>query len=80
MGYLPADASQDGLSAAGDINALINSINLVPGLVLPPHATDINRSGVTTGTDILRLIDLLNGAGSFSVWIAAGLPPCPSGD
>ncbi|MCH7925087.1 MAG: hypothetical protein IIC51_06095, partial [Planctomycetes bacterium] len=78
MGYLPADASQDGLSAAGDINALINSINLVPGFVLPLHATDINRSGLVNGQDILRLIDLLNGAGEFGVWIAAGLPACPS--
>ena len=78
MGYLPADASQDGLSAASDINALINSINLVPGFVLPLHATDINRSGQVNGQDILRLIDLLNGAGEFGVWIAAGLPACPS--
>ena len=77
MGYLPADASQDGLSAAGDINALINSINLVPGLVLPIYATDINRSNVITGTDILRLIDLLNGAGDFDVWIARGIGACP---
>ncbi|MCH9002497.1 MAG: hypothetical protein IIC02_07970, partial [Planctomycetes bacterium] len=41
-GYLPADAGQDGLSSAGDINALINAINLVAGLELPIYATDIN--------------------------------------
>ena len=78
MGYLPADAGQDGVSAAGDINALINAINLVPGLDLPIYAADINRSGVTTGADILRLIDLLNGAGDFNPWIAQSLPPCPT--
>jgi len=77
-GYLPADASQDGLSAASDINALINAINLVAGLELPIYATDINRSGQTTGADILRLIDLLNGADQFNPWIAQGLPDCPS--
>ena len=27
------------------------------------YPTDINRSGLTTGQDILRLIDMLNGAG-----------------
>ena len=80
MGYLPANADQNLVSAANDINALINAINLVPGFKLPLYASDINRSGLTTGQDILRVIDLLNGAGDFDVWIAAGLPPCPSGD
>ncbi|MCH8147286.1 MAG: hypothetical protein IH987_04725, partial [Planctomycetes bacterium] len=78
MGYLPADASQDGLSAAGDIIALINAINLVPGFERPLYASDIDRSGLLLGTDILRLIDLLNGAGDFNPWITAGLQPCPS--
>ena len=77
MGYLPADAGQDGTSAASDINALINSINLVPGFILPIYATDINRSTVTNGQDILRLIDLLNGADQFDPWIAKSLPGCP---
>ncbi|MCH8241874.1 MAG: hypothetical protein IH897_04585 [Planctomycetes bacterium] len=79
LGFLPADAGQDRLASAGDINALINSINLVPGFILPDYATDINRSGVTNGQDILRLIDLLNGADEFAPWIAQTLPdnPCP---
>ena len=79
LGFLPADAGQDRLASAGDINALINSINLVPGFILPDYATDINRSGLTNGQDILRLIDLLNGADEFAPWIAQTLPdnPCP---
>jgi len=77
-GYLPADASQDGLTASHDINGLINAINFVPGLELPIYATDINRSGLMTGADILRLIDLLNGAGDFDAWITRSLPDCPS--
>ena len=77
MGYLPANANQDLNSNAPDINALIDSINLVPGFVQPIYATDINRSGVTTGADILRLIDLLNGAGDFDVWRTRSLDPCP---
>lgn len=78
MGYLPADASQDGLSAPSDINALINAINLVPGFEQPLYASDMDRSGLLLGSDILRLIDLLNGAGDFDLWITAKLPPCPS--
>jgi len=74
VGYLPSDANQDGLATASDINALIDSINLVPGRVLPDYATDIDRSGVTNAQDILRLIDLLNGAGQFDVWLSARLP------
>jgi len=79
-GFLPADASQDGLSTAADINALIHAINHVPGHALPIYATDMDRSGTTNGQDILRLIDLLNGASDFDPWLAQGLPPCPSLD
>jgi len=78
MGYLPADANQDGLSAASDINALIDSMNRIPGAERPTHATDIDRSGTTNTQDLLRLVDLLNGAGEFSQWLARELPPCPS--
>jgi len=78
MGYLPADANQDGMSSIGDINALIDSLNRIPGAERPSHATDINRSGITNAQDLLRLIDLLNGAGEFSQWLARELPPCPS--
>lgn len=78
-GYLPADASQDNLSSPhANLSALINAINHVPGLGLPVYATDINRSGATTGADILGLIDLLLGADAFDYWIARGLPDCPS--
>lgn len=77
LGFLPADANQNLLSTTGDISALIDSINLVPGRILPDYATDINRSGITNGQDILRLIDLLNGADAFSVWITESLPANP---
>ncbi|MCH8242804.1 MAG: hypothetical protein IH897_09365 [Planctomycetes bacterium] len=77
-GYLPGDVNQDGLVTAGDIIALIDSINRVPGRLLPRNGTDINRSGDANGQDILRLIDLLNGAGEFDPWITRSLPPCPS--
>jgi hypothetical protein len=38
------------------------------------HQTDINRSGATGSGDILRLIDLLNGAGAYPVFNGLALP------
>lgn len=76
LGFLPADASQNGAAAANDIDALISSINSGRGSS-PDYATDIDRSGETNGQDILRLIDLLNGAGEFNVWTTQTLPALP---
>ncbi|MCH7888762.1 MAG: hypothetical protein IIA00_05735 [Proteobacteria bacterium] len=78
-GSLPGDADQNRLVTTGDITALINAINLSATSQAPLYATDINRSGITAGVDILRLIDLLNGAADFDPWITRSLPPCPSG-
>jgi len=77
-GFLPGDVNQDRLVSAGDVLALIDSINLVPGRDLPPYATDIDRSNETNASDILRLIDLLNGAGDFDAWLSRSLPLCPT--
>ena len=37
-------------------------------------AIDINRSGWFEMTDVLELIDLLNGAGAYEPWINATVP------
>jgi hypothetical protein len=39
---------------------------------------DIDRSGQCAPPDILSLVDLLNGAGMYDVWLGRTLPPCPS--
>ncbi|MCH8148081.1 MAG: hypothetical protein IH987_08840, partial [Planctomycetes bacterium] len=77
LGFLPADVNGDRLSSTGDIGVLINAINGVLPTALPDHAVDINRSGVTSAQDILRLIDLLNGASEFDIWLTKSLPPNP---
>ena len=74
LGYLPGDANGDGLSASGDVLSLVDAINEVPGRLLPAYSADINRSGDVTGNDVVRLIDLLNGAGTFETWITRRLP------
>jgi hypothetical protein len=38
------------------------------------HATDIDRNGTTAPLDIIRHIDLLNGAGPYEPWIGRMLP------
>ncbi len=78
LGYLPGDVNASRGSTAADINALINSLNNVPGFVRPLFATDANRSGAANASDILRVIDLLNGAAAFDPWLNKTLPvnPC----
>ncbi len=73
IGYLPADVSNDRLSNANDVLALINALNEV-GDPLAAYQTDVDRSGVANANDILRTIDLLNGAGEYNVYLGATLP------
>ncbi|MCH8241947.1 MAG: hypothetical protein IH897_04970 [Planctomycetes bacterium] len=77
LGYLPGDVTGDGITAVSDIAALIDSINRVEGLSRPPYAADIDRSGVVGPQDILRLIDLLNGAATLDPWITRTLAVSP---
>ena len=75
LGYLPGDTGQDKRSTANDIQYLLDSINGVD--VKPLYATDANRSGLPDAKDILRLIDLLNGAMLFDPgWMGEALPRC----
>ncbi|MCH8150017.1 MAG: hypothetical protein IH987_18900 [Planctomycetes bacterium] len=71
---LPGDANGDRLATASDISHLINCINLVTPVACDEWQTDIDHSNLTSGTDILRLIDLLNGAGSYEPWITQTVP------
>ena len=74
LGYLPGDANGDGLTTAGDVLSLVDALNEIPDRQLPLYSTDIDRSGDVTGNDVMRLIDLLNGAASFDTWITRSLP------
>lgn len=75
--FLPGDVNGDRTAAPFDILALINHLN---GVVSPPYPiwqSDLNRSGVMESSDILRLIDLLNGAEAFEAWNGVTLPAAP---
>jgi len=77
LGALPGDVNGDRLSSVGDINALIDAINGVFPRVLPDSSTDMDRSTEANAQDVLRLIDLLNGASAFDIWLSRTLPPNP---
>ena len=56
---------------------MIDSLNgVVP---LPDSQVDMDRDGDPAPADILRVIDLLNGAGDFVIWLDAQIDPtgCP---
>jgi hypothetical protein len=41
---------------------------------LPPFAADIDRTGVVAGRDVVRLVDLMNGAETYVPWLGRFLP------
>ena len=73
IGALPGDVSNDGISSANDVLALIDFLNGA-GDPLADYQSDIDRSGAASPSDVLRVIDLLNGAGVYDEYIGATLP------
>ncbi|MFQ5590945.1 MAG: S8 family serine peptidase [Phycisphaerae bacterium] len=73
VGVLPGDVDGDGTTAASDLLTLIDAYTGVAG-TLPDWSTDIDRSGEFDLTDIVRLIDLMTGAGEYNVYLSASLP------
>jgi hypothetical protein len=63
---LPGDSNSDGVSAADDIAAMVHCC-LIGGCATPSaYRCDINHSGGIDSADMLRVIDLHNGAGEFT--------------
>jgi hypothetical protein len=79
LGYLPADVSNDATSAPADILWLVDCLNQVRTCEV--WQCDVDRSNVCGAPDILRVIDLLNGADSYDPWLNVQLPdsPCDGG-
>lgn len=68
----PGDVNGDGTTSPRGILALINSINGIKPR--PLFSTDMDRNGELNPQDVLREIDLLNGAGAFEAWNFRSLP------
>ena len=74
IGFLPGDVNAGGRSDENDVTALANHLtgSIAP---LPIWSTDIDRSGLATPADLLRVIDLLNGADPSGPWLDRTVPP-----
>lgn len=73
IGALPGDVGADGRVDVGDVDMLVNALRDPSGSPLL-RSLDIDRSGRISPCDILRSIDLLNGAGAYPVFNGATLP------
>ena len=61
--------------ATADIGSLIDCcLNETCTPTWGIYSCDIDRSGKVGAADLLRLIDLLNGAGAFDEWMGSGIP------
>lgn len=76
----PGNVNADGIVGVLDVFSLIGCLNgNNPETACPwgsPFSNDLNRDGATNPGDLLRLIDLLNGAGALD---SASDSPLPSG-
>ncbi len=77
IGYLPGDVNGDGIATPRDILMLIDHLNGALTSPLDPWQCDMDRSDTCDTSDVLRLIDLLTGAGVYDIWNGALLPECP---
>ncbi len=79
LSHQPGDVDNDGTCGMTDIPSLVANLE---GDVQPPYSMwqcDVDRSGLCTAADILRLVDLLNGAEAYSAWLGEEVSMCPSG-
>jgi hypothetical protein len=70
----PGNVNGDSQSSAIDVYVIIGIVN---GTITPPwglYSVDIDHSGLPTPADILRVIDLLNGADAFEAWDGRSRP------
>lgn len=74
VGFLPGDVDGNGRSEALDVAALGSALDELPGGGHTIHATDIDRSGIVDGEDLIRLLDLLNGADGYIAYLDLALP------
>jgi thermitase len=73
LGFLPGDVTGDGTADLTDVDAMLNAVD---GLVAaePDGPLDLNRSGLFTSADLLRLADLLNGGDDYDAFLGVSLP------
>ncbi len=77
----PGNVSGDAAADGGDVVDFIDCcLNGTCGGGFDLYSCDVDRSGVVTASDMLRVIDLLNGASTWDAWLGTLLPSrgvCP---
>ncbi len=74
LGFLPGDVNADGVTDTNDVFELHDALNEI-GPKRPIWSTDLDRSSQPSPADLLRLIDLFNGAEGYDEWFGRSLPP-----
>lgn len=74
VGSLPGDVNGDGSTDLNDVVELIRDLEGQSETPLSAWQCDIDRSSKCTAADLLRLIDLLNGADGYVAWNGVSLP------
>jgi hypothetical protein len=77
LGFLPGDVDENGTSQSADVSYLTACIDGTESCEL--WQCDLDQSGLCAPDDLLRCIDLLNGADPYDSWLDCSLPACPSG-
>jgi hypothetical protein len=75
---LPGDLNGDGFSSSFEVLDLVNFLNNVADVrAWDEYSSDMDHSGQTNSIDVLRHIDLFNGAAMFAPgWNEASAPDC----
>lgn len=76
LGLLPGDSDGDGVAQAADVSHL--GACLADPQFCASYQCDIDRSGLCGPADLLREVDVLQGAQQFEAWAGRTLPACPS--
>jgi hypothetical protein len=76
VSHLPGDVDQNRVVGLSDMEQLLTCMG--DESACPATHCDIDRSGLCTGKDLLRLGDLMNGAGVYPAWLGIRMPPCPT--
>lgn len=72
VGFLPVDVNGDDTSSPSDLVALIAALD--GSSPLPAYSTDMDRNGAIEPADLIRALDLLNGAENYDSYFGAQLP------
>ena len=76
---LPGDSNGDGVVSIADVENQLTLLGVLPaslGDPVPPPAEDIDRSGSLGPGDVLRIIDLMNGANGYDIGLGKMIPGC----